>query len=144
MTHTMHTPNELIKFPDLVKKLEHLGQQDKIEVLHADFDTGDVTVTFKEPCEINFNSVMDRIKFVELSPRLKVRQVDFKTGHLTVVVLDADKNHTLTTDEINDLKKGNFIMVIKSVRARTGWGLADAKRYTENARDELIRRGILH
>lgn len=135
--------DELIKFPDMVKKLEHLGQQDKIKVLHADFETGDVTITFNEPCEINFDSVMDRIKFVEMSPRLKVRHVDFEQGYLTVVVLDADKDCGLTSEEIDHLKRGKIIAAIKSVRARTGWGLADAKRHTEDARDKLIKQGVI-
>ncbi len=134
----------LFKFNAMVGKLDHLGtQQDKIKVLKANFDTGDILITFVNQCQLTYEAIMQRIKFVEMTPRLLVREVDFETGVLTIQMLEHDKDIGLTDEEYDFVKRGMIINAIKSVRARLNLGLADAKHYVEDARDQLIKSGVI-
>lgn len=142
MTYINEEQN-MFNFPAMVEKLEYLHRQKKIEILHANFETGDIKIDFTEECKGDFKSVLDRIKFVEMSPRLKVKSADFKTGNLVIHVLDHDKDTGLNDKELDLLRRNKTIEAIKSVRARKRVGLADAKRYIEDCKEKLIKKGIL-
>jgi len=41
------------------------------------------------------------------------------------------------------LKKGMLINAVKNVKEMTGWGLKEAKDYTDSVRDSLKKRGVI-
>lgn len=132
----------IIKFHPMVDRLEHLAQMKEIKVLHADFTTEEVTITFSEPCT-SFQDMISRIKFCEMSPRLIVRKANFETGQVTVVIKDTDKTGDLSREEIEALRAGRKIEAIKLYRVRKGVGLADAKNHIEATAEKLYARGVL-
>jgi hypothetical protein len=133
---------ELFEYHPLIEKLEQLVEVKNIQVVSANFITEEVVVTFVEPCE-SFGDVIQRLKFCEMSKRLVIQRADFTTGNIAVKILDHDKDYDLTDEEIQFLKNNMLIKAIRSVRARRGLGLADAKKMVVAARERLKAQGSL-
>ena len=139
--------DELIFKHPVLADLRDISEIDRVKIKHADFNTGCIIVTIDGE-DISFEGVMRSLRFVDLLEKMEVQAVDFETGEITVRwhPKGAPKMYAhlnISQAEIDSIKAGNKIYAIKLARARTGLGLADAKKLIEDAADELRRRGLL-